>query len=1317
MIFGFVAMTGGCGGGGGGGGSTPTPEPEQELAKAPINPDFIEWQESIRLGEPYDSGYGVIPDPIDWSHLQNIDYSLSAARGAESLPSAYDGRNNGIVTSVKNQMPHLLCWAFGTIASLESTTLKAGIANNPDFSERHLGWFTYHSDGKHVAFTNAEGWDYPGGSFGRATATLTRGTGPVREEDSLYTSNPNIDMPPAESKTYTNALAVTEVYNLSIAELAAGNALKNRQPTFQAIKELLISEGAVGVSYYDYRDDTPTFTDTYYGKYYNRETSSYYHPESHGSNHIVAIVGWDDNYSAGNFKTTPPGNGAWLIKNSWGTSHGDGGYQWISYYDGTLGGVALYKGEATGKYQNMYLYDPLGFTSATGYGVSFMWAANVFTASGNEQIEAVAFDTYDARTSYEVRIYKNPTANNPSSGELQTMATTKGSHTYAGYHTVRLEAPVPLAAGESFSVVIKISVDGTTAYFPCEEVAYYPIFDADGNFTGNFRLGNYSNEATSSPGQSFSTYVNEPNASSRWTDLYDDTYKPNFCIRALANTVSSQTVPTIETESLPDGAVETAYNQTLSASGTAPITWSVASGALPIGLSLNSATGEISGTPTTANTYSFTVKATNAAGSTEKALSIVITATPVAPMINTASLPGGTVGVAYSQTLSASGTAPITWSVASGTLPTGLSMNAATGVISGTPTTASASNFTVRATNAKGSATKALSIAVSNTNLALIIDTPSNMPSGIKGKAYNQTLVARGSAPITWTITSGTLPAGLSLNGATGVISGTPTSDGGYFTVRATNAAGSVIKTLLLSVYDSNTGYAQFNERYSPSAPSFHLPSGIVGMAYSYTFSVRGQVPITFELLSSNLPNGLSLNSATGEISGTPTMIGIFNFFVGTYNSLGNIGAGGNLFSIEITSAPVAPAINTPSNMHAGTAVGAGIQTISSYNQTLSASGSRPITWAMESGTLPDGLDLYPATGEISGNPTTAGAYNFTVRATNAVGSVTKALSITVAAKTNGNWIDVADTGWYNSEPYRIGTPEELAGLAKLLKSGVTFSGKTITLTKDINLAGRQWTPIGLLSPFSGVFEGGGCLISYMTIITDEDPWLTTWEEEGLAGLFGRIAANATVRNVKLENAHINVVSRGFSSISTSLGFPVGLIAGENSGTVSGCVSSGNVSFSLGTENPSFSGDAHGGGIVGLNNNGSMVLNCTSSANLAKHYGGLYNQGANTGGIVGRNFGEVSNCTSTGSLSHFENGDVIIGGIVGENVGGTVSNCHKPSGLINAIGAGGVIGGNSSNGSITGNDFSRVATGQTYGIGSDGRNNGQPSNVGAAPTD
>jgi hypothetical protein len=181
---------------------------------------------------------------------------------------------------------------------------------------------------------------------------------------------------------------------------------------------------------------------------------------------------------------------------------------------------------------------------------------------------------------------------------------------------------------------------------------------------------------------------------------------------AFALNESILTAPAITTNTLAGATTGVAYSATLTATGSATITWAVTAGALPAGLSLAASTGVISGTPTTVETASFTVSATNGAGVAVKALSIAVAVPTTAPAITTASLPNGQVGVLYTQPLAATGTAPITWAITSGTLPLGLALNTSTGVISGTPTTAGTSPFTVQASNSVSTAAAVLSIAV-----------------------------------------------------------------------------------------------------------------------------------------------------------------------------------------------------------------------------------------------------------------------------------------------------------------------------------------------------------------------------------------------------------------------------------------------------------------------------------------------------------------------------------------------------------------------------------------------------------------------------
>ena len=233
-----------------------------------------------------------------------------------------------------------------------------------------------------------------------------------------------------------------------------------------------------------------------------------------------------------------------------------------------------------------------------------------------------------------------------------------------------------------------------------------------------------------------------------------------------------------------------AFSQSLIVNGTPPFTYSITTGSLPAGLSLNTTTGAISGTPSASGSYSFTVQASNAQGSDTQAFSGTVTSSPVAPTITTTTLNSLTQSVAFSQTLNATGTAPLTWTISAGTLPSGLSLNSSTGVISGSPTGSGAYSFTVQATNTAGNDTQAYSGTIESSGTAPTITTTilSTMQVGV---SFSQTINKTGSTPMTWGVTVGTIPPGLSINSSTGVISGTPTTAAAYsFTVQATNAFG-----------------------------------------------------------------------------------------------------------------------------------------------------------------------------------------------------------------------------------------------------------------------------------------------------------------------------------------------------------------------------------------------------------------------------------------------------------------------------------------------------------------------------------------------
>ena len=252
----------------------------------------------------------------------------------------------------------------------------------------------------------------------------------------------------------------------------------------------------------------------------------------------------------------------------------------------------------------------------------------------------------------------------------------------------------------------------------------------------------------------------------------------------------------ITTTSLPSGTLNYPYSMTLGASGgVPPYAWSVTSGSLPPGLNLDSTHGVISGTPTIANTYGFTLQVADSQtppATASAPLSITVNATLTQLTVVTTSLPPGTQNTTYNAMLAATGgLTPYTWSITAGSLPVGLHLNANSGAITGTPSGAGISNFTVQVADSQlPPATASAPLGITITPAVPLRITTTSLPYGIFGTPYSAMLTAAGGVyPYTWSITSGTLPPGLGLNPSTGVISGTPTTAGtSNFTVQVADS-------------------------------------------------------------------------------------------------------------------------------------------------------------------------------------------------------------------------------------------------------------------------------------------------------------------------------------------------------------------------------------------------------------------------------------------------------------------------------------------------------------------------------------------------
>ena len=368
----------------------------------------------------------------------------------KTYPSSYDLRVLGRVTSARDQGPYGTCWAFASMGSLESGLLNS----DPiawDFSEDNLVWF--------AGFSLPDAYESGGNSF-MALAYLARWDGPVSEADDPYADG----FHPADRAPQRHLSEVVFVPPRS-------SSLDNDQ-----IKAAVMAYGGVDVDMW--------WPDVNVSAYWRESTHGLYTYGTHTANHDVLIVGWDDTYEAGNFATSPPGPGAFIVKNSWGTDWGDGGYFYASYYDNLLacGGynMAFAAAGPPDDYARAYQYDPLGYwpgdgpdtTSATG------WFANVFTAAASEDLAGVGFYTPLPNCSYEVRT--SATSGTPSFGGLQLRGS--GTLATAGYHVVPLSVTVPLTSGQPFTVAVKLTASDASFRDPIPAEVPYPGYsDASSN--------------------------------------------------------------------------------------------------------------------------------------------------------------------------------------------------------------------------------------------------------------------------------------------------------------------------------------------------------------------------------------------------------------------------------------------------------------------------------------------------------------------------------------------------------------------------------------------------------------------------------------------------------------------------------------------------------------------------------------------------------------------------------------------------------------------------------------------------------------------
>lgn len=403
---------------------------------------------------------GVVP--VSGEMTQPISFMSSetgTATAAEGLPTEYSSWELGYTPPVRNQGNLGNCWAHASTACVEISMIKNNIvaADEIDLSESHLIYYICRPVADPLGGTSD---DYTGvlndtiytmfnngGTIGYSAAPFMAWMGPVAEDDFYdydYLLEHHYEPTQLEglddvAHAYGNRAAIV-VENVTVASAQR-----------DAMKRAIMEYGSLGTHYYSGSE------------YFNFDYAAQYCDDYKDSDHAVTIVGWDDSFPKENFRKTPEGDGAWLVRNSWGTSHGNRGYFWLSYYDKSMTGGRAYRAVEADKYDNNYRYERAGndFGYVNGVEEGSIEAANIFTIQNEKEVlKAVFVGLQWDNLKYSIQVYKNPeNANDPTTGEELLEAPIQGTRTMAGQYTIDLGKTILLEKDDKIAVCVTITSD------------------------------------------------------------------------------------------------------------------------------------------------------------------------------------------------------------------------------------------------------------------------------------------------------------------------------------------------------------------------------------------------------------------------------------------------------------------------------------------------------------------------------------------------------------------------------------------------------------------------------------------------------------------------------------------------------------------------------------------------------------------------------------------------------------------------------------------------------------------------------------------